>query len=99
MSIYAVFDVEVLDSEAYKPYSQNVPAMIARAGGRYLARGGAVTSLEGDPETHRIVILEFPSEAAFRSWYDSEDYKPYQAMRERLAKSRAYIVEGIQAPG
>ena len=95
MSIYAVFDVEVLDAEAYKPYSQAVPAMIARAGGRYLARGGEVTSLEGNVDPNRVVILEFPSEAAFRSWYDSEDYWPYQAMRERLTRSKAYLVAGV----
>ena len=95
MSIYAVFDVVVLDPEAYKPYSQNVPALIAKAGGRYLARGGDLTMLEGDPGVKRVVILEFPSAAAFHSWYDSEEYRPYQQLRERVTRSKAYLVEGI----
>jgi uncharacterized protein (DUF1330 family) len=95
MSVYYVFDVEVIDTEAYKPYSQNVPAMVARAGGKYLARGGELKILEGDPAVKRVVILEFPSEAAFRSWYDSEEYKPYQALRERVTRSKAYSVAGV----
>lgn len=95
MSVYAVFDVEVLDAEAYKPYSAAVPAMIAKAGGKYLARGGAITALEGDLDPKRVVILEFPSEAAFRSWYDSEEYQPFQAMRERLTRSKAFLVQGL----
>jgi uncharacterized protein (DUF1330 family) len=95
MSIYAVFDVEVLDPEAYKPYTQNVPAMIAKAGGRYLARGGELTILEGDPGVKRVVILEFPTEAAFRSWYDSEEYKPYAALRRRATRSKAHLVAGV----
>ena len=95
MSVYAVFDVEVLDPEAYKPYSQNVPALIAKADGRYLARGGQLTPLEGDPGVKRVVILEFPSEAAFRSWYDSDEYKPYHALRQRVTRSKAYLVAGV----
>ena len=95
MSVYAVFNVEVLDPGAYKPYSQAVPALIAKAGGKYLARGGDVAVLEGEPDLKRVVILEFPSEAAFRSWYDSDEYKPYQGMRERLTRSTAYLVAGI----
>ena len=95
MSVYAVFEVEVLDPEAYKPYSQNVSAMVVKAGGRYLARGGEITTLEGEPPKPRVVILEFPSEQAFRSWYDSPEYAPYQALRERVTRSRAYLVTGL----
>lgn len=95
MSVYAVFEVDVLDAEAYKPYSQSVPAMIAKAGGRYLARGGDLTTLEGAAGGERVVILEFPSEAAFRSWYDSEEYKPLHALRQRVTNSRALLVAGI----
>jgi uncharacterized protein (DUF1330 family) len=95
MSVYAVFEVEMLDAEAYKPYSQAVPALIAKAGGKYLARGGATYTLEGEPPGPRVVILEFPSEAAFRSWYDSEEYAPYQKLRERVTRSRAFTVAGL----
>jgi uncharacterized protein (DUF1330 family) len=98
MSFYTVFNVEVLDPVAYEPYKQNVPALVAKAGGKYLARRGKLTVLEGDPSVSQVVILEFPSEAAFRSWYDSAEYAPYHALRQRVARSEAYAVEGLSPP-
>ena len=34
--------------------------MIARFGGRYLIRGGAVTPVEGEPVFARVVVLDSP---------------------------------------
>jgi len=42
---------------AYETYRQQVPALIAAHGGRYLVRGGAVEVLEGDRVPRRQVIL------------------------------------------
>jgi uncharacterized protein (DUF1330 family) len=43
--------------------------VIEKAGGRYLARGGAHKVYEGDWSSRRIVLLEFPSVVAFESFY------------------------------
>src|SRR5690242_14553640 len=71
------------------------PGNGGQAGGKDLARGGALTTPEGDPGVKRVVILEFPSEAALRSCYDSEEYRPYQELRERVTRSKAFIVAGM----
>ena len=95
MSAYVIADVEVLDSAAYEEYRQKVPATIAAFGGRYLVRGGALTVLEGDWSPKRCVILEFPSMAQLKAWYDSPAYVPLRAIRERTTRSKLVMVEGL----
>ncbi|MCY7314196.1 MAG: DUF1330 domain-containing protein, partial [Rubrivivax sp.] len=59
MPAYIHADIEITDPVLYDEYRRQVPALIARHGGRYLVRGGAVTLLEGQRTTQRQVILEF----------------------------------------
>jgi len=56
MPAYIYGDIEVTDPAAYETYRQQVPALIAAHGGRYLVRGGAVEMLEGDRVPRRQVI-------------------------------------------
>ena len=79
----------------YETYRQQVPATIAAFGGRYLVRGGALTVLEGTWSPKRCVILEFPSMAQLKAWYDSPAYVPLRAIRERSTKSNLVMVEGL----
>ena len=95
MSAYVIADVEVLDSAEYETYRQQVPATIAAFGGRYLVRGGALTVLEGTWSPKRCVVLEFPSMAQIKAWYDSPAYVPLRAIRERSTKSNLVMVEGL----
>jgi uncharacterized protein (DUF1330 family) len=63
--------------------------------GRYLVRGGRNVGIEGDPPKGRIVISVFDSFEKAQAWRDSPEYKKILAVREREAKSRMYIVEGL----
>lgn len=60
-----------------------------------MARGGATEVLEGEWRPRRVVILEFPSVAAARRWYDSEEYREPKALRRRAAVSSLVLVEGV----
>ena len=44
MSIYMIIESQVRDAALYGQYLQSVAPMVERYGGRYLARGGKVTS-------------------------------------------------------
>jgi uncharacterized protein (DUF1330 family) len=48
-------------TERYETYKQLAPASIAHYGGRYVAQGAQVETLEGTWSPKRLVILEFPS--------------------------------------
>ena len=91
---YVIAEVEVTDPAGFEEYRKTVAATIEKYGGRYAVRGGAVQVLEGDWQPKRLVVLEFPSAAQARRWYDSEEYREPKALRLKTARSRLIIVEG-----
>lgn len=97
MAAYLLANLTVRDAQKFEAYRQAVPAVIARFGGRYLVRGGAVEAKEGDPGLDRVVVLEFPDMAALRSFYESADYAPLLALRLAAADGTVALVEGMAA--
>jgi uncharacterized protein (DUF1330 family) len=75
-----------------------VPATIAKYGGRYLVRGGTMELREGEWPGPRTVILEFPSLARAREWYDSPEYKPLRPIRQANSHARIAFFEGVANP-
>jgi uncharacterized protein (DUF1330 family) len=90
MPAYLIARVNVTDPAKYENYKALAPAAIAKYGGKYLARGGATETMEGDSETRRLVILEFPDMAAARTFYAAA-----KAERAGAADGQFVIVEGL----
>jgi uncharacterized protein (DUF1330 family) len=95
MAAYMVVDLTVNDPEGFAQYREMVPPTIAAYGGRYLARGGAITPMEGGWDPKRITVLEFPSVEQAKAWWDSPEYAEAKALRMRTAETRMIIVEGL----
>jgi len=95
MAAYVIAEVEVTDSTAYDEYRKKVPATVEQYGGKFLVRGGATETREGGWAPQRFVILEFPSMAQARRWYDSPEYAPALAIRKQAAKSKLIFAEGL----
>jgi uncharacterized protein (DUF1330 family) len=95
VSAYLLVDCEVTDPARYEDYKKLAPPAIAKYGGRYLVRGGATSSLEGDWRPNRIVILEFPDVDAARRFYESPEYRAARAVRAGAANMKMLLVEGI----
>ena len=72
--------------------------LVARHGGRYLVRGGAMQPVEGALGLKRLVILEFPSMEALRGFYDSAEYAPLLQLRLDSTQSDVVFVEGYAPP-
>jgi len=95
MPAYLIGNIEVTDPAAYEEYKKRVAATVAAHGGRSLVRPGeAMEVLEGDWTPKRLVILEFPSAAKLKAWYNSPEYRPLLQIRLRSAKSSLVMVEG-----
>lgn len=95
MPAYLIADIEVTDPVGYEEYKKRVPAIIAAHGGRYLARGGANEVLEGTWRPRRSAIIEFPSLASVKAFWESPEYQPLREIRERSAKSNLVAIEGL----
>lgn len=95
MSAYILVECEVLDPERYEAYKALAPEAIARYGGRYVVRGGQTVTLEGGWNPSRVVVLEFPSLEAARTFYDSPEYRAARDKREGAANMRMVAVAGI----
>lgn len=95
MSAYVIADIDVTNAAQYEEYKRLVPATIAQYGGKYLTRGGSVTTLEGSWTPPRVVILEFASVAQAKAWYGSPEYAKAKAARAGAAFAKILIVEGL----
>ena len=96
MPAYVIADVrDARDREALAEYRRGNTESVARHGGRFIARGGELEVLEGDWDTRRIVVIEFPDMAAARGWYESEDYAPLKALRQAASDTNIILIDGV----
>jgi uncharacterized protein (DUF1330 family) len=98
MPAYLVVDVHRTDPERASRYSQRSGPSVVQHGGRYLARGGTTTILEGDWDPDRLVVIEFESVGAAQAWYDSDDNREIRKMRDGAGEWRMVVVEGVAQP-
>jgi len=94
MPAYLIADIEITDPAAFERYRQQVPAVIARFGGRYMVRGGELRLKEGAADFKRLVVLEFPDMAAAEAFYAAPEYKPLLDLRLASTRSKVVLVEG-----
>ena len=95
MTAYVIFDVEIRDLDRYQAFMQGVKPALDAAGARYLARGGEHTVYEGDWLPRRIVILEFPSVAAWEAFYNGPTYQGLKSIRDECSSARLVSVQGL----
>ena len=86
MPAYVLAEIEITNPEGYKEYSAQVPATIAKYGGRFVVRGGKAQVLEGEWPERRRVLIEFPTTDAARQWWDSSEYAKPKEMRRANSK-------------
>ncbi len=98
MPAYWVARSRVIDPVEYKKYTDRVPGIMAKFGGKVLARGGRFEILEGPDTFHRFVVIEFPTLAPARACHDSPEYQEASAFRKSGAgQVELIIVEGGDA--
>lgn len=94
MPCYTVGHITVTDMDGYQEYAAQVPATIAKHGGRYLVRGGPATDVEGKMPHDRHVVLEWPDRATAEGWYTSPEYQAILPIRLANSTGVMTIVDG-----
>jgi uncharacterized protein (DUF1330 family) len=92
---YVILDVEISDVPRYLTYMDKVLPALEAAGGRYLARGGAYTVYEGNWEPARLVLIEFPTQKAWESFYYGAAYEGIKTIRDETSTGNMVGVEGL----
>src|SRR5262245_25902967 len=72
---------------------------VAAGGGSYAVRGVKPDVLEGRFDAHRVVLVEFASPEAARSFYHSAAYQAAKAKRTGVADFKMLLLPGsVQQP-
>lgn len=72
---------KINDPVEYKKYTDLVPGIVAKYGGKVLARGGRHQIMEGTDRFHRFVVIEFPSLEQAVKCHQSPEYQQAAAYR------------------
>ena len=95
MAAYLVVQISVKDQDEFEKYKVMATPVISAYGGKYLVRGGAMTSLEGDWKPERFIIVEFESSERAMQWWNSKEYEEAKNLRQRIATTLMILVEGV----
>ena len=77
-----------LPSTAYQP-------TLEKYGGRFVVAGGQFEVIEGDWTPRLVVVHQWPSRAAFKEWYASDEYRPWKAKRHAASAANVILVDGL----
>jgi uncharacterized protein (DUF1330 family) len=92
MVAYWVARSKVNDPDQYRKYTDLVPGILEKFGGRILARGRKFQILEGTQKFHRFVVIEFPSIEKAVGCHDSPEYREAATHRKKDGASELEIV-------
>ena len=95
MAAYAIFIREKLrDPEVIEVYNSKAGPSLGGHPAKVLAAYGAIQTLEGAP-SEGVVLLEFPTMAAAKAWYDGPAYREAREHRFKGADYRVLFFEGL----
>lgn len=102
MPAYWVAHADVKDAAEYKKYTDLVPEIVKKYGGKILARGGRYKINEGPAEFHRFhrhIVIEFPTMEDAVACFESPEYQHAASFRRQGAgEVENVVVEGVNPP-
>jgi uncharacterized protein (DUF1330 family) len=95
--IYFISEIDVSNPDAYaKEFAPKAQAGIKAAGGRALAAGSKVTTIEGAPPKGRVVVMQWDSMEKIQAWLnDPEQQTLRKNVGDKYATFRSFTVEGV----
>lgn len=96
MTYYSVLAITPTSDEWVADYIAPVNALVAKHGGKYLARTPNHERVEGEGEEVALrVIIEWPTKEAANSFMTDPDYAPYLKSRVEGSNSHHALIEGV----
>ena len=75
-------------------YLERIDGTLEPFGGRFIVHGGEVEVLEG-AFAGDLIVIEFPSREAARTWYRSPAYQAILRLRTDHSEGDVVIVDGV----
>jgi uncharacterized protein (DUF1330 family) len=95
MSVYFIANSTIDDQALLDEYVQAAGATLGLVELTLLAADLETDHVEGKAAGNRTVILEFGSEADFRTWYDSPEYQAIVDKRLSATTGFGILVHGV----
>jgi uncharacterized protein (DUF1330 family) len=95
MPAYWLARAKIIDPAEYKKYTDRIPAIMAKYGGRILSRGAPHETLEGPDHFNRFALIEFDSMDDVRRCFESPEYVEAASFRRHGAGENEFtIIDG-----
>jgi uncharacterized protein (DUF1330 family) len=95
MTAYIIADVTVTNPEQMAKYREWSTKAMQEHGAKVLVRGGEFEVLEGPWTPSRLVVLDFASIEAAKTFYASDTYSHARSLREGAGVMRMVVVQGV----
>jgi len=94
--VFVVNEVEVIDAAGMKSYADAQSALIKKHGGRYIIQAGKIlATLSGSAPAGRFTVYTFENADKMQAWRDDPAQKDVLSTRDKVAKFRSFVVEGL----
>lgn len=87
-----IVEANITDPSWIKEYLEKVTPLVLAHGGSYITRSSAIELLEGDGKPQYCLVARFPSKEAALTFYNSDEYGPFKAARQKGSTSRFLLV-------
>ncbi|MCV6824883.1 MULTISPECIES: DUF1330 domain-containing protein [Halocynthiibacter] len=95
MAYYSVLAVTPSREDWIPAYLPAANKLVAKHGGKYLARTASHEQVEGGEQTSALrIILEWPSKETAMSFMNDPEYKPHLDARTAGSESYHFVIEG-----
>lgn len=94
MAALLIIQATVTQRDGYKAYQAAVQPLIASFGGKLKGSGVGLEVLEGKHDGRRLIVFEFPSMEAIRTFWGSPEYAKVKTLRQGAATVDVWAVPG-----
>ena len=93
--VHFIAHFTINDTDKYRVYEKGFFPILKAHNGTFLTYDDNVAVLEGTPEAGRTVVIQFESEAACMTWWNSPEYRELAAHRH--AGTTTHSISIVQA--
>jgi uncharacterized protein (DUF1330 family) len=91
---YVITEVEIINQEAFNEFAPKVAEVNKMAGGTYLARGGTIAAIDGQPPK-RVTLQVYDSFEKAKNSRNTPGWKAISDLQKKATKTRSFAVEGL----